>query len=48
VAALFGNLNVSSASFLDFGFGTEGTLSFGAYTARREHLQHLGYSGALG
>jgi autotransporter-associated beta strand protein len=33
VSEVFGNLNVSSASFLDFGSGTEGTLSFGTYTA---------------
>ena len=33
VSEVFGNLNVSSASCLDFGSGTEGTLSFGTYTA---------------
>jgi autotransporter-associated beta strand protein len=33
VSEVFGNLNVSSASFLDFGSGTAGTLSFGTYTA---------------
>jgi fibronectin-binding autotransporter adhesin len=33
VSEVFGNLNVSSASFLDFGSSTEGTLSFGTYTA---------------
>jgi autotransporter-associated beta strand protein len=33
VSEVFGNLNVSSASFLDFGSGDEGTLSFGTYTA---------------
>jgi fibronectin-binding autotransporter adhesin len=33
VSEVFGNLNVSSASFLDFGSGTEGTLSFGTYTS---------------
>jgi autotransporter-associated beta strand protein len=32
VTEIFGNLNVSSASFLDFGSGTEGTMSFGTYT----------------
>jgi autotransporter-associated beta strand protein len=31
VSEVFGNLNVSSASFLDFGSGTAGTLSFGTY-----------------
>jgi len=33
VSEVFGDLNVSSASFLDFGSGTAGTLSFGTYTA---------------
>jgi len=33
VSEVFGNLNVSTASFLDFGSGTAGTLSFGTYTA---------------
>jgi hypothetical protein len=32
VSEVFGNLTVSSASFLDFGTGTTGTLSFGTYT----------------
>ncbi len=32
VSEAFGNLTVSSASTLDFGSGTEGTLSFGAYS----------------
>ncbi|MGA0176985.1 MAG: autotransporter-associated beta strand repeat-containing protein [Chthoniobacterales bacterium] len=31
VSEVFGNLTVSSASFLDFGTGTTGTLSFGTY-----------------
>jgi autotransporter-associated beta strand protein len=32
VSEVFGNLNVSSASFLDFGNGATGALSFGLYT----------------
>jgi autotransporter-associated beta strand protein len=33
VSEVFGNLNVTAASFVDFGTGTTGTLSFGTYTA---------------
>lgn len=33
VSEVFGSLNLTSASFLDFGTGAPGTLSFGAYTA---------------
>ena len=32
VSEVFGNLNVTSDSFLDFGTGTAGTMSFGTYT----------------
>ena len=32
VSEVFGNLNISSASFLDFGNGATGALSFGLYT----------------
>jgi autotransporter-associated beta strand protein len=32
VSEVFGNLNLSAASFLDFGSGGTGTLSFGTYT----------------
>jgi hypothetical protein len=31
VSEVFGNLNVTHSSFLDFGTGTPGTLAFGAY-----------------
>ncbi|MFM8885096.1 MAG: autotransporter-associated beta strand repeat-containing protein [Chthoniobacterales bacterium] len=31
-AEVFGNLNVTQASFLDFGIGSSGTLTFGLYT----------------
>jgi autotransporter-associated beta strand protein len=33
VSEVFGNLNLTDASFLDFGTGTTGTLSFGTYTS---------------
>jgi autotransporter-associated beta strand protein len=32
VSEVFGDLNLTTASFLDFGGGTTGTLAFGAYT----------------
>lgn len=32
VSEVFGNLNVTQASFLDFGLGAPGTFAFGAYT----------------
>jgi hypothetical protein len=32
VSEVFGNLNVTQSSFLDFGTGTPGTLTFGSYT----------------
>jgi autotransporter-associated beta strand protein len=32
VSEVFGNLNVTQASFLDFGTGTPGTIAFGTYT----------------
>ncbi len=32
VSEVFGNLTLSSASFLDFGTGTAGTITFGTYT----------------
>jgi len=32
VSEVFGNLNLTDASFLDFGSGTAGTLSFGTYS----------------
>ncbi len=32
VSEVFGNLNLTTASFIDFGTGTIGTLSFGTYT----------------
>jgi autotransporter-associated beta strand protein len=32
VSEVFGNLNLTAASFLDFGSGAVGTLSFGTYT----------------
>ena len=32
VSEVFGNLNLTTASFLDFGTGTAGNLSFGSYT----------------
>ncbi|MEX1009972.1 MAG: autotransporter-associated beta strand repeat-containing protein, partial [Chthoniobacterales bacterium] len=32
VSEVFGNLNLTTGSFLDFGTGTTGTLSFGTYT----------------
>jgi fibronectin-binding autotransporter adhesin len=32
VSEVFGNLNVTQSSFLDFGTGTPGMLAFGAYT----------------
>ena len=33
VSEVFGNLNVTGASYLDFGSGTAGNLAFGTYTA---------------
>jgi MYXO-CTERM domain-containing protein len=32
VSEVFGNLNLTAASFLDFGTGTAGTMTFGTYT----------------
>jgi MYXO-CTERM domain-containing protein len=32
VSKVFGNLNLTQASFLDFGTGTAGTMTFGTYT----------------
>jgi hypothetical protein len=34
VSEVFGNLNLTDASFLDFGSGDTGTMSFGTYTSR--------------